>query len=128
MIDDFVVTQKEREATDYKSILEEWQQINVSRFKVSISHPILQLRDIDLTYHNLSQGDSRRNQETVRNGGNANQMKEFFYETSGFDRINTNTHLGIITYRKQPSMMVRRTNTLVMFHNNIPMRINKKIK
>lgn len=67
-----------------------------------------------LAYRNLSRGDGIRNREPVRNGGNANQMKVFCYETSGFDRINTNTHLRIIKYRKQLSVMVGRTVTLMM--------------
>lgn len=39
------------------------------------------------------------------NGENSNQTNEFFYKTSGLDRINTNTHLEIITYRKELSMI-----------------------
>lgn len=48
-------------------------------------------------------------------GENTNQMNEFCYETLGFDRININTHLRIIIYRKQPSMMVRRIVTLMTY-------------
>lgn len=41
----------------------------------------------------------RKHFKKLRNEGNANQTNEFFYETSGLDRINTNTLLGMITYR-----------------------------
>lgn len=38
---------------------------------------------------------------------------EFFYETSGYDRISNNTRLGTLTYTKQPSMMVVKTDNLM---------------
>lgn len=50
-----------------------------------------------------------------KNDGNFRETLEFFYETSGYDRINNNTPLETLTYTKQPSIMVVETDNLMTY-------------